>query len=56
MCRTGDAVDPKPAGTIRLVVAGSNRSDYGRGCANADLRRAGLSQAAIDQSIMTTKA
>ncbi len=47
--RTSDSLDPKLAAAIRLAVARTIRSDYGRAYAEADLRRAGLDQAAIDR-------
>jgi alkylhydroperoxidase family enzyme len=46
--RTSDALDPKLAGAIRLVVARTIRSDYGRAYAEADLRAAGMDNPAID--------
>lgn len=47
--RTSDALDPKLAGAIRLVVARTLRSEYGRAYAESDLRRAGLDGAAIER-------
>ena len=47
--RTGDSLDPRLAGAIRLVVARTIRSSYGQAYAVSDLRRAGLDQPAIDR-------
>ena len=47
--RTGDSLDPRLAGAIRLVVARTIRSSYGQAYALSDLRRAGLDQPAIDR-------
>jgi alkylhydroperoxidase family enzyme len=49
--RTSDALEPRLAGAIRLAVARTIRSKYGRACAEVDLRRAGLDQAAIARLI-----
>ena len=43
--RTSDSLDPRLSAAIRLVVARTIRSEYGRACAELDLRRAGLKQA-----------
>ncbi len=47
--RTSDSLDPKLAGTIRLVVAQTLHSDYGRATADADLIRAGVDRPSIDR-------
>ncbi len=45
--RTSESLDPRLAGAIRLVVARTIRSEYGRAYAEADLVRAGMDRAAI---------
>ena len=47
--RTSDALDPRLAGAIRLVVARTIRSEYGRACADIDLRRAGMDVSSIER-------
>jgi len=47
--RASDALDPRLAGAIRLVVARILHSEYGRAYAEADLRRTGLDQPAINR-------
>jgi alkylhydroperoxidase family enzyme len=47
--RTSDALDPRLAGAIRLVVARTIRSEYGRAQAEADLRRLEMDRSAIDR-------
>jgi alkylhydroperoxidase family enzyme len=47
--RASDSLDPKLAAAIRLVVARTVRSEYGIACAQADLKRLGLDQPAIDR-------
>jgi len=47
--RTSESLDPRLAAAIRLVVAKTIRSPYGRAYAEADLRRAGLDQVAIER-------
>jgi alkylhydroperoxidase family enzyme len=45
--RTSDTLDPKLAGSIRLVVAQTLRCRYGQARAEADLQSAGVDEAAI---------
>jgi alkylhydroperoxidase family enzyme len=47
--RTSDALEPRLAASIRLIVARTLRSEYGMAYAESDLRRAGMDQAAIER-------